>query len=128
MVHLGYSRREPSAPQRLHHWKSHAVSHAQFRDAGRCRARELRWNLGDSKSVTPNGFWRTTVFVWFLFPFFLFPRFYFPTPMVFLGQIHGIHVIVIYRHQFRGDVTYEIHQFGRDNLYEIVVHRSPFHG
>jgi hypothetical protein len=48
--------------------------------------------------------------------------------MVFLGQIHGIHVIVIYRHQFRGDVTYEIHQFGRDNLYEIVVHRSPFHG
>ena len=61
-------------------------------------------------------------------PFFLFPRFYFPTPMVFLGQIHGIHVIVIYRHQFRGDVTYEIHQFGRDNLYEIVVHRSPFHG
>lgn len=39
------ARREPSAPQRLHHWKSHAVSHAQFRDAGRCRARELQWTV-----------------------------------------------------------------------------------
>ena len=71
------------------------------------------------------------LFVFFFPCFFLFffsTVFFFPPQCFFLGQIHGIHVIVIYRHQFRGDVTCEIHQFGRDNLYEIVVHRSPFHG
>ena len=83
MVHLGYSRTEPSAPQRLHHWKSHAVSHAQFRDAGRCRARELRWNLGDSKWPP---FWFLEDFFCCFFSFVFFGVFFSQPNVFFFGS------------------------------------------